>query len=490
MFQKRTITMLIAALTFSTAAFGKGAISQSAPDMRVKGSILTVDFRFKLDSLTLGSNEQLFVTPVIEDTLGHSVVLPTLLANGRNMHIAYERGTIDRNGARDYDIYREVRRNNGTAQEVDYLARTMFQPWMLGESAGLVLITDSCGCGKEFGRRAEGPVLLDLNPAKCMKVAYVTPEVAELPVSIHEGRARVQFEVDRTELHAEPYVCRNGQRIDNREQLQVIEDSIRYALSDPNVEIASINICGYASPESPYLHNEELSTGRSRALAEYIARKHSIPFDKATYSSVPENWAEFRDIVVAANGITPEQRADLLALIDAPAYGPSDFDAKEKTLKTDKRFSKLYRSTILPEWFPQLRCTEFQITTRLKPMSDQELAKVIVTSPHLMSLNQMMRVARLYAEGSEQFNDVIETALRYYPEDPTANLNAAIASLLREDYSHAERLLAKCANMPEAENALGIIAARRGDMKAARAHFEAAGDLPEALRNLNCMDDF
>ena len=128
---------------------------------------------------------------------------------------------------------------------------------------------------------------------------------------------------------------------DNREQLKMIEDSVRYALSDPNVEISRIDICGYASPESPYMHNEYLATNRSRSLSEYIGRRFSLPADRCTYSSVPENWAEFRELAVAADDITEAQRRDLLELIDTPAYGASDYDAKEKELKTDRRFASL-----------------------------------------------------------------------------------------------------------------------------------------------------
>ncbi|MDE6170955.1 MAG: hypothetical protein K2F68_07350, partial [Duncaniella sp.] len=315
-------------------------------------------------------------------------------------------------------------------------------------------------------------------------LTYVTPQVTELPVAIHEGRARVQFEVDRTELHTTPYTCRNGQRIDNREQLRIIDDSVAYALSDPNVEIASIGICGYASPESPYMHNEYLATNRSRALAEYLAGRYSLPAERCTYSSVPENWGEFREIAESATGITDSQRADLLSLIDRPAYGASDYDEKERELKTSPKFARLYRSLILPEWFPRLRATKFTISTRLRPMSDEQLASVIAKTPALMSLNQMFRVARLYPEGSPEFNSVIATALTYYPDDTVANLNAAVAAIKSGDLDRASLYLARSDKSPEAENARGVLAAHEGDYEAARRHFEAAAPLPEAVRNI------
>lgn len=462
-----------------------GRIMVSRPVIHVADGRLQVSLSLCLDSLNLGSNHQLYISPVVEDTAGNSVVMPAVLVNGRNMHLAYQRGYIHSNESRKYDVVKEVRRTNGKAQLIKYDASAPYSRWMLANNASVRIVTDSCGCGHLYGKNIGEATPLALMPH--LYTAYITPEVTELPVTVHEGRARVQFEVNSTELHAEPYTCRTGQKIDNREQLKIINDSVEYALSDPNVEIASINICGYASPESPYMHNEQLSTGRSRALAEYLGDLYQLPTGKSTYSSVPENWKEFRDIVASSNKISEEQRKDLLELIDAPAYGASDYDAKENTLKTDKRFASLYRRLILPEWFPLLRCTQFTINTRLKPLADDKLAEVIHANPEMMSLNQMMRVARLYPEGSREFNDVINIALRYYPKDEAANLNAAVAEISRGEYVLASRLLENAGNSPEAENARGVISAQQGEIKKALEHFKAAGSLPEAIRNFNLL---
>lgn len=466
---------------------GRG-ISYTTTEKKLTGDDMRVSILFNLDSLRLGIDRQIYLTPVLEGDDGNSVVLPSVLVNGRNMHFAYLRGSLRREERKKHDVAVEVRRMNGKPQKVEYSASVPRASWMLGPDARLRVVADTCGCGVLAGRDAGKPEYLGLNPYDRMLVSYVTPKVTELPVTVHEGRARVQFEVDRTELHAEPYVCRNGQRIDNRGQLRIIDDSVRYALSDPNVEIASISVCGYASPESPYTHNEYLSTARSRALAEYLGEKYNLPAGASTYTSVAENWKEFREMADTSRQITAAERTALLELIDRPAYGASDYDQKERELKTDRKFARLYRSLILPEWFPRLRATTFAISTRLKPMSDEQLAEVMARTPEMMSLNQMMRVARLYPEGSDGFNNAIAMALRYYPDDRTANLNAAVAAIGRGDTDLAGRLLAKAGDTPEAENARGILATRQGDFDAAREHFRNAAPLPEAARNLRMLE--
>lgn len=481
--------LLTALMLGGSAAFANGIgdiVIENTQARRVDSTLrLTADVN--LDAVKLGSNKQFYLTPILEDAKGNSEVLPSLLVNGHAMHIAYERKSLSGNAAHNHVVGEEVKRRNGKAQTVGYTASVPMQRWMWSESASVRWDVDSCGCGTLDGSATGDPSLLGLNPASRMRTAYMTPAVAPLPVSIHQGKAHVNFEVAKSELHAEPYTCRNGQKIDNRAELKIIDDSISNALSDKNVEIAKIKICGYASPEGSYISNDRLSTDRSRALSQYIAARYSLPADKSEFDAVAENWAGFRRIVEESPILSVSQRKELLELIDRPAYGPADYDAKEAELKSNPRFSALYKSTILPDWFPKLRTTAFEISTRLKPLSDEALAEVIRKSPEKMSLNQMFRVSKLYPEGSDEFNHVIDTALRFFPEDETANLNAAVAALKRGDSERAAALLLKAGNSAEAENARGILACKEGDIEGAAAHFKLAGALPEAAKNLEML---
>ena len=480
------LTIIMAALLHAHAATDNGTVSARNVNVQQNGQKVIATLDIVLDELHLSSNRQVFVTPVLKGSNDTQLVrFPSVLVNGRNMQYVYERSGLCDAAQSEYggNVCQVVRRTNGKEQTIAYTNAIDAQPWMEKQDLTFTLVLDHCGCGVKDAVDQNDLATLNFRPVYNFYTAFITPPVTELPVSIHEGKARVQFEVDKTELHAQPYVCKSGQRIDNRAQLKIIEDSIAYALSDPNVELASINVCGFASPESPYTHNDYLATNRSRALALYIGARHNLPQERCTYGSVPENWGEFRQQVLDAKDITEQQRKDLLQLIDQPTYGPADFDAKEKTLKTDPRFAKLYKEKILPVWFPQLRCTQFAISTRLKPASDERLAEIIKQTPELLSLNQMFRVARLYPEGSAEFNQTIETALRFYKDDAIANLNAAVAAIKAEDYDRAAQLLTKAGNSPEAENARGVVAAHNDDLDAALRHFTAAGTLREAQLN-------
>lgn len=66
-----------------------------------------------------------------------------------------------------------------------------------------------------------------------------------------------------------------------------------------------------------------------------------------------------------------------------------------------------------------------------------------------------------------------------------ANLNAAVAAIAAADYDRAALLLDRAGDSPQAENARGVVAVRRGDFDSARTHFLNAADrLPEAAKNL------
>lgn len=474
---------------FALSAYaGIGGVKPENMSVNPADGFVSLNVDLNLDSLSLKKNQQIFITPVIKCAGDSMAGFPSVLVNGRNMQVAYERGSLKKfKSILSHDIYDVVQRKNGQPQNRKYSNRIPMREWMLSPDAYVTFVYDSCACGIQ-GAPTFGPQIpVVTNNTKDMIEVFFTPAVKALPIEEHNGRARVQFEVDKTDLHEDVYICKNGQRIDNRAELQRINDSIRYALTDPNVEIAMVEICGYASPESPYIHNDELATGRSRALAEYIARTNNLPVEKTSYSAVPENWAEFKAEVLESKEITEQQRADLLELINRPAYGPSDYDKKEEELKHSPKFAKLYKNLILPVWFPKYRATTFSIKTRLKPLSDEQLAKVLESTPEKMSLNQMFRVAMLYPVGSQKFNEAVAIALKYFPNDPVANLNVAASLVADQKYDEAVPYLEKAGEGPEVDNLRGIIASSKGDYKSARDYFEKAKILPEAVRNLNLV---
>ncbi len=61
----------------------------------------------------------------------------------------------------------------------------------------------------------------------------------------------------------------------------------------------------------------------------------------------------------------------------------------------------------------------------------------------------MFLVAQTYEPGSKEFNEVMDIAVATYPEDETANLNAACAALNDKNWTKAANYLKKAGNTPE-----------------------------------------
>ena len=71
-------------------------------------------------------------------------------------------------------------------------------------------------------------------------------------------------------------------------------------------------------------------------------------------------------------------------------------------------------------------------------------------------------------------SEVFETAVRMFPDDTAANLNAANAAMRRGDLTGAKRYLAKAGDSPEAVYARSALAIRQKDYDSARRYLNEA----------------
>lgn len=431
---------------------------------------LVVSLTMRFDSVTVPANRLMAVTPVIRGRDGEEEVLPAVLLAGRRQHYVYLR-----EGNRDYPGAQELRRANGTAQSVDYLRAVPFRDWMRHATVSLFL--DSCGCGLNLAR-SECDLLSLRDPSEALKrlaVAYVTPRVQEGKTYTLEGRAFLDFPVNRTEIHPD---YRNNPR-----ELGKIVETIDVVRNDTNATITAVSIHGYASPEGPYANNVRLSIGRAAALRDYVRNLYrfgdEVRFD---VKNTPEDWDGLDSLVRTSN---LEMKDELLALIRTEM----DADAKDNAIK--RRWPDTYRF-ILAAWYPALRHSDYVVAYSVRQFTTPEEAKrVYLEKPQQLSLHELFMVAGTYEPGSAAYNEVFETAVRLYPDDPVANLNAANIAIGQRDLDRAEGYLAKAGDAPEAKNARGAVALLRGDYAAARTLLEQARaeGVEAAAANLGILEE-
>ena len=86
----------------------------------------------------------------------------------------------------------------------------------------------------------------------------------------------------------------------------------------------------------------------------------------------------------------------------------------------------------------------------------------------------MFAVANSYEIGSDEYNNVFDIAVRMFPNDPVANLNAANIAMGKGDYASAKNYLAKA---PEAVHAKGVLSMLTGDLAEAESLLKQAQDM-------------
>ena len=297
------------------------------------------------------------------------------------------------------------------------------------------------------------------------ELAYIEPQ-AEKEKSRHlSGQAYLSFLVNKTDIRRD---YRN-----NAVELSKVEETINVVRKDPNTTITHIDIHGYASPEGSFANNKRLAEGRAQAFKDYVQQLIDLPANIFSVEFTPEDWE------------------GLIAALDAPellaiAKSEADPDAKERQMKT--RYPAQWKQ-LLADVFPTLRHSDYRVSYTIRPFTVEEARDIIRTKPQQLSLNEMFLVANTYAPGSKDYDDVFETAVRLYPDDETANLNAAVIALRKDNLEAASRYLTKAGQSAEAQNARGVLAAKQGDYAAAETAF-GLSTIKEAKHNLEELQRF
>lgn len=409
------------------------------------GNTMTVGMDVDAPSFRIKSNRAVLLRPVLSNG-ADSVALPPVALYGRRRYIYYRRnfaGTML--GGADESVIRGHRLDSVYRYE-----RTVpYADWMDG--ATLAVHEEEYGCCRELLNRTtllfpgiyHNP--LDIT-AWMPELAYIWPDAVGEKTDSLEGRAYVQFPVDRTEIKED---FRN-----NYFELAKIRGTIDSVRNDRDIVITGIWLKGYASPESPYAHNSDLAQGRVAAVKEYVQRLCDIEGDVISTEFEPEDWEGLRAFVVETN--LPNRDA-ILELIDTDM----DPDKKEQLIK--RRYPADYKF-LLEHSYPALRHTDYRVSYKIKRFTDlEEIKRVLRDNPSKLDLNEIYLLARSMEPGTHEYNDLFETAVRLFPHDATANLNAANAALQQGNLEQAAARLEKAGDSPEADYTRGVLAVKRGD---------------------------
>lgn len=426
------------ALVAMAASADMSTRSASVSNLKVERSNtnLIVEMTIGAPESKIKSNNQLLLTPVITNGRDSLALRPVVIAGRARRIQNARRGT-----------YEEAIQCPYSADlAVPYSVMVPYQPWM--EVSELVLVADASGCCKVQSHDVSPLARIDFAPRVfAPELVFVTPVAEAVKTRSVRGSAFIDFKVNQTVIL--PDFRRNPQ------ELGKIRASIDTVRNNKDTRITHVAITGYASPEGSYANNVRLAEGRTQALSDYVQSLYSFAPGVITTNSVPEDWDGVRRFLDDNPDFANSQA--ILDIVNSSAE-PDEIDRLIKV-----RYPQQY-AYMLQNLYPALRHSDYTVEYVVRSYSDPaEIAAVLATAPQNLSLQELYTLARSLPEGSDQYNEVFETAVRMYPADPAANLNAAVSALGRNDFTSARRYLDKAGTSPQATYARGILAARLGD---------------------------
>lgn len=421
-------------------------------EVQHNGKYVFVKMQMDLSELEVDKNRAILLLPCITDGEGR-IELPAVGIYSRNRYYHYLRN----NGTDMLSGPKETVIKASEMPDVQlYKSVIPYEDWMEGARFTLSRLDFGC-CNTVLNEQTVslGDILV---PPYSPVFVYVHPEAETVKTRSLSGTAFINFPVNRTDIHPDYH--------NNRAELGRITATIDSVKADNDILITSLSIKGYASPEGSYATNARLAERRTESLKEYVSKLYSFADNFIKTSFEPENWEGLR-AYVASSGL--EHRDEILAVIDDRQLDP---DAREKKIKS--AFPDEYRY-LLRNCYPHLRRSDYKVEYVIRKYTDvEEIKRVMRKQPQKLSLEEFYLATQSMEPGSSEFDEAFETAVRMYPDDETANLNAANSAMKRGDMKNAERYLQKAGQSPQAVYARAAYAGLQADTVKAVLLFEEA----------------
>ena len=421
-------------------------------NMNRNGKYLTVTMDIDLSELDVNSNRAVLLTPRLVNGTD-SIDLTSIGIYGHRRYYYYIRNGISTISGETEKSFKA----SNKPEQLEYDNHIPYENWMDG--ATLKFHRSDWGCCQEILAEYDG-LLGRHREAFFPELVFVQPKAEIMKSRSLSGSAYIDFPVDQTVIY--PDYRRNTAELG---KIQATIDSVR---NDKDVTITSVWLKGFASPESPYKHNTELAIGRTAALKKHIGQLYHFADSVIRTAYEPEDWDGLRRAVEESN---ISHRTEILALID------SDMEADAKEWKIKKTYPEEYRF-MLQNFYPALRHTDYRIDYNIRTFSEaEEIRRIMAEHPQKLSLNEFYLVAGQYEPGTDEFTEVFDTAVRMFPSDEVANLNAANAAIRQDNFAAARRYLDKAGTSAEAFYARGALAVREHDYQTAVAHFRKSQEM-------------
>ena len=138
----------------------------------------------------------------------------------------------------------------------------------------------------------------------------------------------------------------------NPEELNKINQMIISLMSDPDVRVTTIEMRGYASPESTASYNLDLSSRRATAMREYFVSKNIIAPGSILIGIGGEDWEGLKSLLISYPVAYKEEILNIINTVQ-------DLDQREQRIRNLGN-GEPYRQ-IFRDLYPQLRRVDCRI---------------------------------------------------------------------------------------------------------------------------------
>ena len=480
------ITLLLNMKIWAQHEEFSGQIHVTPLSLEHNGDSVYVRLSFDITGVNVDSRKSISLIPALVAP-DNCFYFPEVMVKGRENYNVYHR-EISLMSKRQKSVYKEKAPyavlkgfKSGSSRKLNYTWTVKYEPWM--PDATLDIYEDLCGCGNP-PRRMGISQLISFGKKKLLDVYEITPYLAYIKPAVEEikrreiiGEAYLDFIVNQSQIRFD--------YMNNPAELRKITDLVQNLKNDPNIKVKAIDVAGYASPEGKIANNRELSEKRALSLVEFLSTKFNYPRNIYSVTFGGENWEGLKQLVEASNMSYRQQVLDIIESVPEEINYVTNTSRKKALM--DLAGGTPYRY-MLNEFFPSLRKAVCRINFEIKGFNVEQAKEVIKNSPQNLSLNEMFLVANSYEKGSPEFTDLFETAVRLFPDDITANLNAASAALERKDKISAERYLTKIEGktpVPEFYNAMGVLLMLKGEPDKAKNYLNKAAEMGLEEASLN-----
>ena len=446
-------------LTFSIsleANSSKGNLTIRQKRLVERNDTLFLSMDIVFSGRVIASAYGLKLVPVLKSG-NKSVDLPYVLINGKQRASYYEREkALLPYGSNKLDgLYASITSQGDSKQSqfIRYSVTVPYQSWMKNASLLLrQLQTDCCTetllsydiitSDAKMRQTRQKNTSNASNFAAALpqkRVNFIKPNAEPVKTRIKSTSTYVNYPQGKSEVL--PHFASNAS------ELSKVRDILLPVLTNDLYTLEKVIVVGCASPEGLYSTNEKLSSTRAYHFREYLKTTYNLSNSSFSVSHIAEDWNKLVDLIA----IYPvPDKARVLDLIKRTQV-PDEREEKLKRLSAGNPYQYIYQNI-----YPKLRRIDVTIHYTVKSFEDRDIERIYRTNPEDLSLSEFYQLAQNYKQGSKQHRQVFETAVRYYPNEPIANINAAAVALQANDTETARRYLAKVSKDRRAKNNLEV----------------------------------